>query len=442
MSLYRKRNQRRATLVGAGIGAIIIFTFVISLIEPNLGSRQNSIDTLPTTTPFGTPAPSLTPTRVIFPTPEANPQLEGELPYIHSSGYFQTFRPAGTDWFITDNPLDEQGTRLNVVLQSGPRLVVIHNFLQPGVEFDTLDTLGANFLTAEYYANEWSRYDGWQETGREVTDSAAIVSFDLTADGNAYRGRDISWLEGGWLYVTRLVVPANNPSLLDLLQKLVIPVFSGYHDLQKLPQLWPVYADQQLGFALKYPPGWQRVAGDNGRPVTFSAPTGQPKTTIRAWVEPAQTVETEDQASAWVAQTEITAAILNVAPVEHELGAGFQVSYSYTDEEGDPHSGLMVLLHGEAKTLYIANLHLDTPDINLLEVENLSVADNDTRQIVADGFILLPPGAYRPSPASVEPQATEGATEIATEAATEAPAAQATEASTEAATETAATEAP
>ncbi len=57
MSLSRKRAQRRATMIGVVIGFIIIFTFVISLIAPDLGSRSsnNNID-FPTLTPFGTPA--------------------------------------------------------------------------------------------------------------------------------------------------------------------------------------------------------------------------------------------------------------------------------------------------------------------------------------------------------------------------------------------------
>jgi len=86
------------TFLGALIGVIIIFTFVISLISPGT-FRSTSDDDFPTLTPYGT-LPS--PTQIVLPTPEADPQLEGELPYIHSSGAFQTFKPAGSDWFVDE----------------------------------------------------------------------------------------------------------------------------------------------------------------------------------------------------------------------------------------------------------------------------------------------------------------------------------------------------
>jgi hypothetical protein len=403
-------------LLGATIGFIIIFTFVISLINPGTGNDSSSDVELPTLTPFGTPAPTLTPTRVIVPTPEENPQLAGELPYVHSSGAFQTFRPSGGDWAISDNPFEE-GERLNVVFQSGARLVVIHNFVQPGVEFESPDTLSQNYLTPEYYATEWSRYNSWAETGRQINGDTVIVDFDLLSEGNPYLGRDIARLEGDRLYVTRLVVPSNNRPLLDLLQQLVTPVFVSYPDLQNLPRTWTAYADQQQGFVFKHAPGWTVAAGGYGRPVTFRAPTGQPEATVRAWAVADQPVATEEDARAWLAETEPTATVTEVQPVEHQHGTGYALAYQYEDRDGDPHSGLLVLLNNEANVLLVANLHYDTPDLNLLSVEDLEATVSEARQMLVEGFVALPPDAYR---LEMVAEATEQATETATEQATEA----------------------
>ncbi|MEP0763795.1 MAG: hypothetical protein HRF48_13770, partial [Chloroflexota bacterium] len=79
MHKSRKRDQRRATLLGAIIGSIIIFTFVLTLIAPDLGSRSSSNTDLD---PFATPQP----TSLVIPTPDPDPQLTGRPPYIHSSG--------------------------------------------------------------------------------------------------------------------------------------------------------------------------------------------------------------------------------------------------------------------------------------------------------------------------------------------------------------------
>ena len=186
MSVYNRRARRRATFIGAAIGSIIIFTFVLSLVAPGLGTTTSVV---PTTVP-NTPEP----TRIVVPSPQPDPQLSGALPYDHSSGAFQVFRPAGDDWVINDNPFATEGDRRDVIIQSGPRLVVIHYSVQPGVEFDALDSLSENYLTEAHYAEEWANYDAWEETGREVTDEAVIVDFGLRADYVEYLGRDLTRL--------------------------------------------------------------------------------------------------------------------------------------------------------------------------------------------------------------------------------------------------------
>jgi hypothetical protein len=391
MSWSRKRARQSATAVGALLGVIVILTFVISLIAP--GSKSGSNQSLPTFTPFGTLPPA---TEVVFPPPEPNPHLEGELPYIHSSGYFQTFRPAGSDWIIDEGGSVNASSYARVVIQSSQRLAVIHNYIQPGVEYESLDSLSKNFLTEQHFAGAWADYESWQETGREITADSVIVNFDLVAGGKNYLARTTYRPDGSWLFVTRLVVPGNNPGLLDLLQKLVIPAFVGYHDLLALPEAWPAYIDQQLGFVLKHPPGWVVVAGDKGRPVTFSIASDQAKDTIRVWTVPDQAITSSEEAQAWVKNNEPGATVLGANPIQREAGNGFQVAYAFRDTAGDAHSGLIVLLNDHMSTLFVANLQIVPPDLNLLNAENLNQTDADARQAVADGFIVLPDEARQP----------------------------------------------
>jgi len=393
MSLSKQRARQRATLVGALLGVIVILTFVISLIAP--GSKLSSNPSLPTITPYGTPPP---PTEVIFPTPEPNPLLEGEPPYIHSSGYFQTFRPSGQDWIIDEGQSVSASTIVRVVIQSPQRLTVIHNYIQPGVEYESLDSFSKNFLTDQHFAGAWSDYDSWLETGRKITGDSVIADFDLVARGKHYLARSTYRLDGSWLFVTRLVVPGNNPGLLDLLQKLVIPAFVGYPDLMALPEAWPAYIDQQLGFVWKHPLGWESVAGGEGRPVTFSFSSAGARDLVRIWTVPNQPIASAEEAQTWVSASEPGAAVLGANPVQREAGKGYQVAYTFRDEAGDIHSGLMVLLNDQAGTLFIASLQIALPDLNLLDAGNLSQTDADARQAVADGFIVLPGEARQQNP--------------------------------------------
>lgn len=428
MSLSNKRTRRNTTLVGALLGLIIIFTFVVSLFT-NPGTTTSVVPTSALRTPR--------PTSIIVPTPDRDPNLEGELPYIHSSGLFQTFRPAGSGWSIDDNPFTEDGDRLDMVIQSTARLVVIHNSVQPGMEYESLQSLSDNFLNEAYYAAEWSNYSSWEETSREVTGDAVIVNFDLGAEDVNYLARDISRLDGDTLYVARVVVPSNNPALLDLLATDVQAAFFGYDQLQAVPRVWPAYVDQQLGFVLKYPAAWQIIAGAPGRPATLRSATGQPEATIRLEAHAAQPLASAADAEAWVSGMDDAVTVLGSAPLEHPTGTGYQVAYESRDAAGDRHSGLVVLLNDAAGALFVANLQLDEGGVNLLDAEALTGAPLEARDAVVDGFMVLPPGSH----AALAPEASPVATEVmeaeATQSATEAPAEVTAEAAPPPATEAA-----
>ena len=414
MSLSHKRNRQRMTFLGALIGVIIIFTFVISLITPGT-FRNNSDGEFPTPTPFGTLPP---PTPVILPTPGANPRLAGERPYIHSSGAFQTFKPAGSDWYIDELPTLSDTSTARVVIQSSSRLAVIHNYIQPGVVYESPADLSEMYLTNQYFASAWQDYDRWEITGREITDRAVIVDFALLSNGNEYLGRDITRLEGTTLYVTRLVVPANNPPLLEKLAALVSAAFVGYPALQALPQSWPAYHDQTLGYIFKHPADWEQVAGGPGRPVTFLVPASEGEARVRLSTAPDYPLADAAATEAWVlrdSDTRSKATILASAPIEHDTGNGYQIAYTFTDTAGDIHSGLAVLLNDAASALYIADLQIDPPGVNFVEDTELAPAYDAARQALIEGFLVLPLEARQPVVSIAAEEATAESTNQAEE---------------------------
>jgi hypothetical protein len=393
MTLNRKRSRRRATFVGAVVGSILIFTFVLTLIAPDLASRRSDGSSAADSDVIGA---------------DFNPDLpiEVEAPYIHSSGFFQTFQPVGSAWELSEFMSGEPLVYPSVFIRDATTSVVVHHYVQPGVVYDSGDALSQNYLTIQYFASQWQQYDKWLETVRAVDGDTVTVDFELESAGEEYLGRDISRLQDSWLYVTRLVVPADNADLLTELQNKALPAFIGYQDLQGMTERWPVYTDQQLGFALKHAPGWSIQTGDAGRPVTFEVPlaAGQPEVMVRMEAMPGQPLAADDEAEAWLADhlADKDAADITVVAgetVTRQFGSGYALAYQYREPSGDQRSGLAVLLNDARGTLFLANLDLDAPGANMLDVEDpvltgdMPLLNVETWQAVREGFIVLPPAA-------------------------------------------------
>jgi len=402
---YKQRRARRATLFGTAVGVIIIITYVITLVAPDLGSSSSSSnDNSSLDNPL-----EIEPTDIQVPEPIDNPQLGSQPPFIHSSGYFQTLWPGGADWYLDSAPVEE--TTYGAVFKSGDQLAVLHTYISQGVSYDTLDSLSQNYLTETYFDQVWSGdetisgYEDWEENGRQITDNAVVTYFDLESQGASFLGRDITRIDGNWVIVARIVVPANNLPLMNGLNDLILPVFYIYHDLLNLPAAWPTYIDSVSGFMIKYPQTWERVAGRTGENVTLR-PTAGSDNSIRAWVVPNQPLASPEDAAAWMTQTEPTASILQTVELQHEFGGGYAVSYSYEDEAGALHSGLVALLNDSENNLMVARLRVNQPDLDLLNLDSLSSDLTEARQIIMEGFIALPVGS-RARPA--EPIATEEA---------------------------------
>lgn len=382
MSYSRKRNRRLATAVGTLIGVMIIFTFVISLINPGVTTTDES-ELFPTFTPPGTELPP----------PDPNPDLSGEPTHVHSSGYFQTFKPSGSDWTVFEDAGAQSDTVLSVVFQSGQRLAVVHNYIRRGVEVESVESLNTEYLTNAHFAESWVDYESWEETGRSVGADSVTTEFTLVSGELDYLGRDITRLgENGWVFVTRLVVPGNNPGLLDTLEGYVVPAFVGL-PLQGLPFDWPTYADPELGYLFKRPAAWQLVAGTPGHPVTFSPAEARDRGMIRVWAEGDRTLDGAGDAEAWLAELVPSAEVIGIDPLQQGEASGFQVAYSFTDREGDPRSGLFVALLRLDGMAQAANLQVREADVNLLEGASLAGALADVRRAVVEGFIPWEQGA-------------------------------------------------
>lgn len=383
MASNRNRRRQRATLIGSLVGLVIIFSFVITLIAPDLGTRSNTVndDTI-----FNTPEP----TDVVVPPPNPNPQVASAAPFIHSSGIFRTFQPAGSDWVTTESGPTETNSILRVVQQSADQLAVIHNYIQPGVEFEALTALSEDFLTTEHFQGAWSDYASWTETERTVTDESVIVNFVLAAQSISYNARSVYWTADGWLYATHIVVPAEHIALLDLLTEQATGGFEPIPAIANRPFDWPAFIDQPGGYILKYPSGWERVAGDVGRPATFANPANQNDLLIRTWTVEDTPIDSVEAAADWLAESKDNATVLSSEPIERWAGTGYSVAYTFTDTAGDPRSGLILLLNDEAGNLFLADLQTELLNTDLLDTDELPATVSAAREAVGGGFVVLP----------------------------------------------------
>ncbi|OQA92568.1 MAG: hypothetical protein BWY25_03185 [Chloroflexi bacterium ADurb.Bin222] len=148
--------------------------------------------------------------------------------------------------------------------------------------------------------------------------------------------------------------------------------------------------DQSAGFVLRHPPDWTVAAGSPGRPATLRLNGANNNERVRLWTEPETAIASAEAAETWVRAAATVDAVLSVATVQREEGVGYLVAYRTLDAAGDTHSALAALLNDEAGTLFVADLQIEPPDVNLLDTPSVPGTYADARQSIAEGFIVLP----------------------------------------------------
>jgi len=327
-----------------------------------------------------------TPTVVLvtFPTPApGTPVVDMAGIYTHPNAVFQLLQPQG--W----SPLSElQDTIASVSMVNSALYSVIHVYAQKYTFAQDASTLDAAY-DANTLAASWTEYDSWQQTARDQVDGHLVIDFTLTLSGQTYLARQLAWAspdDNTWALVLRLVVPGNNPALLERLQSLLLPSIELLPDSLLAPLNWPAYIDGVWGFVLKYPESWRLADGGPGRTATLTDSSGQITVTLNG--EADTIIEDVDAARAWLERVRPGAEIIDAQPVERANGAGFGVSYLYSDADGEQRSGLAILLNGPGDRLATATLRLNEGHLNLLD-PTVSAAYREALQAMQT-FAVLP----------------------------------------------------
>ncbi|NJL93156.1 MAG: hypothetical protein HC915_05230 [Anaerolineae bacterium] len=381
----RKRRRLNASLIIAYVFAgILIFTFVISLVfvpGTNLDVADTDFDPL-------APVPTLRPTRVSFPTPEPGGTTLGSGErLLQRNGLFEVTVPEG--WGVVSNDYNPGIPRGRVIFNSGERVSVIDVLLDYGVNYPDTQALSDEVFTDFYFNNAWinpaatSSYTRFEEIGRLVGSEQVTVDFALFDNDTEYLGRQVAWLEENRLHVVRLVVPQNNPLLLQALTEQVPPTVVSYDDVLVENLNWQSYSDLAQGYQLRHP-NWQEATR-----AVLRSPRLPAQVTFRSL--PGTSLEDLAAAENLVAENLRPGAQVLAAQITNRefTEAGYLVSYSDTTPAGDPISGLLTLLVDSEDTLHVADIRLEQGGIDLLALEPES-AEQELRN-VADSFMLLPP---------------------------------------------------
>lgn len=289
-------------------------------------------------------------------------------------------------------------TRVEATFSNPTAASVVHVFAEqdPNRKAKALADLNS------YYAKDvlqaaWDKYTGgWHELSRKTVGDSYVIDFELKVDFDkpnagvdVYLGRQITRFSQDWMLTLRLVVPNNNPQLLDQLQNTIMPHYQLWPQVLTVPLSWASIIDYTDGYIVRYPPSWGKSDGGPGRPFKISGQLAGANTyTLTTRSIPNQAVKTEDDAKTWVIANLPNATVQRDKTEKSGDNTGFSVSYNNPDADGNQHSGVVTLLNGTNGKLYTATVQSSAGGIDFLDDTNTTLPPEIA--LIRRSFFLLP----------------------------------------------------
>lgn len=373
--------------LAAMLGLLMVLTVIISMVLTTvLPAGVSRAPEVPEQTNY---LEDPTPGAVVFPTPDPDgPGLVQAILAIHPAGTFTIAQPQG----FTPSSSTSELVHSYSMVDTG-RYAVVHAYLQAFAGPQNLDTLDI-YNSEGTLAATWAEYDSWAETGREQAGGRLVLDFTLTLGENTYLARELTWPvpeNPAIVQVLRFVVPDNYLALLGELELMIIPSYDAIPEALTAPLDWPGIASKTGGYTLRYAPDWTLVEAASGSTTTL---TTSDDNTLTLSSEAGQ-IASEDDARTWAENSRTDVTVLAAEPVSRTYGEGFVVAYTFATADGEPQSGLSVLVNGEDNQIKTATLRLNDADVNLLDGDTR--AANATLWQVLDTFGPLPEDAMIPA---------------------------------------------
>lgn len=359
-------RQTRAQRFYVYFGVFMAILMGASLLFP-LIQTQVPIDDIPTQ-----PAP--TPT-VPAPPADVN-QINFDLTYLHPSGLFTVAQPTGWEPQSPSN----NGIQAQINMRNDSLLSVIEAYVDvPTTPVTTLQGLSEHFNEAMLESG-WRSYSSWRETGRRLDEASnrLLIDFELEQARQTYLARHVSWTDGKWIYVIRVVTTPNMRDLLLYLVENLPPTMKANELFTDSPVSWTSFYNPTGNEIIRYPSVWAIADGRAGFPVSIEGLSGE---SLRIEVPVATTIADEAAARAYAEQIRPGVTVNTVKPVTRNGGSGFAVSYNSTDLEGVGYSGLLTLLNGDDGLLHAASIRITASGVDL---NNIAEGDSVTQQDAAN----------------------------------------------------------
>jgi hypothetical protein len=382
MTIKKKKRSSDSVFDGQRLlqlAALGILVTIFAIGGLGLGSPNTNTTTAATPT-----VGNGSPTAMVFPTvAPGGSVLTPDRTFFHSTGLYSLPHFAGFDLAPDgEEKVDPAAggsnttfSRVGSTFINASLLSVIHVFAEQDKDkanpVNTLSDLDKHYDKVNL-DGAWANFTGgYKETKRGIEGDKYVIDFQLFLNGNTYLARLVTKLEGDWRLVTRLVVPDNNPGLLDALTAQIWPSFVFHSDGLSAPISWNAVADPVLGYLLRYPNQWTQLEGYPGRQFVVSGTLNNNPVTLTTKGEPSKTAKTEQEARAWVTALRPNATIYQVKPETRGDASGFTLSYNDPDADGNSRSAIVTLLNGANGTLYSANYILNARNIDLLGTVNV-----------------------------------------------------------------------
>jgi hypothetical protein len=363
--------KRWSYLIGISMVAILILSAILPLIAPNnINTPQQRVEP--------TPAPTLPP-------PPDLSAITFDQIYLHPSGLFTVAEPSG---WLPSQPITASSNARAVFSNSTAQSVIQVDIDRPTVAEEgplTLDNVDALF-NQSWLSASWRQYSRWEESSRIRTeDERLVIDFALTSNNQTYVARQTAWTDGEWIYSVRVVMPQNATEALLFLLDNVAATLQPQKEFATTPFDWKAYFDPQDAHIIRYPSNWTLADSAPGKPASIEGTNG---TLLRVEAVADTVISSADDARAWVENLRGGASVLSVESISRDETEGFAVAYSYRTVDGDPASGLAVLLNGADNKLHVANLRFPGSEIDL----NADTVSESYTDLVAlmNSFTLRP----------------------------------------------------
>ncbi|GAB4545366.1 MAG: hypothetical protein OHK0023_03560 [Anaerolineae bacterium] len=371
MTSASKKKLRNSTL-GRTIRLVGVLLFVFVFV----------VAAFPVSQPTATiPEITLTAAQSAPPVPAGGTAVNQNGTYFHPSGAFSAPRligwelPAETENSAPEEMLMPVGESL--VSRAGATFInsaaesVAHLFVEqdPRREQETTAAL-TDYYTPARIQEAYNLYNGGsQELNRGLQGDWFVVNTAMQHEGRRYLGRQISRIEGTWLMVARLVVPDNNPQLLDRLQGIYQDQYRLWRSSLAAPLDWTTLVDDSAGYIIRYPRLWTQEDGARGAPYTISGDMGAFRYRLVTRRVDTNAPQTEAEARTWVETAFPRAQIQSVRPEERERATGFTLSFLASDADGNQRSSVITLLDAPRGGVVTALLQIQSSGRDLLKAE-------------------------------------------------------------------------